>query len=386
MLIQLSKYTGIPITSSFTHYLDNQSVIRRDRKEVQRKYHIPNTTLSPDWDVIRTLADTNTHLPPNTTKWVKGHQDLKRDHQLLPLPAQLNCEADDEAGQFQLYENDTRPTAPLLPNTHAQLIIDGETVNSYYKTRIREAATLPHYFAYLENKFEWTTHTRTSVDWSTYKQIIRKFKPQHITLVKHLHAIAPTGHIAHRHNHHYPSSCPVCDDPDETNDHVLRCPAITRARWRSTLTSKVAAATNTSSTDPMMSDILRDGITRWLRQLPTLSTAHYPIAYHPLINSQNQIGWDHLFRGRWSTEWSKCHRRFASRMSLAPKFSDGSRWVRILGRLLLKQWFELWTIRNLERHGKDLQEQQHIRREFLQSQLEELYNYRDAMLPVHRQL
>jgi hypothetical protein len=73
-------------------------------------------------------------------------------------------------------------------------------------------------------------------------------------------------------------------------------------------------------------------------------------------------------------------------MSLAPKFSDGSRWVRILGRLLLKQWFELWTIRNLERHGKDLQEQQHIRREFLQSQLEELYNYRDAMLPVHRQL
>jgi hypothetical protein len=73
-------------------------------------------------------------------------------------------------------------------------------------------------------------------------------------------------------------------------------------------------------------------------------------------------------------------------MSLAAKYSDGTRWVRNLGRMLIDQWFELWQLRNTERHGKDIEEQRIKRREFLQSQLEELYSYRDAMLPVHRHI
>jgi hypothetical protein len=386
MLLQIATFTNTPLTSTFTHHIDNQSVISRDRKETQRTFHIPNSTLAPDWDVLSTLNSTNDSLPPNTTKWIRGHQDAKKDRRLLSHPAQLNCEADDEASNFQTEHPTPQPSAPLIPNTHAQLQIAGETINSYYKTRIREAATLPTYFAYLETKYDWTPTTRRAIDWSSYKQIIRKFRPQQITLVKHLHEIAPTGIIAHRNNHHHPASCPACECTDETNNHVLQCPSTTRSTWRSTVIRKVTNATTNSATDPNMSDILRDGLTRWLRCLPPPTTAHYPATYHLLINSQNQIGWDHLFRGRWSSEWKNCHRHYATRMSLTGKHSDSTRWVRNIGQLLIAQWFELWTTRNLERHGKDHQEQEAKRRQFLTSQLEELYSYRDEMLPLHRHI
>jgi hypothetical protein len=80
---------------------------------------------------------------------------------------------------------------PMLPTTHAQLIIQGATVNSYYKSRIRKAATLPTYFTYLESKYNWNSATRKEIDWSNYKQTVHLFRNSHIILVKHVHEIAP---------------------------------------------------------------------------------------------------------------------------------------------------------------------------------------------------
>lgn len=71
---------------------------------------------------------------------------------------------------------------------------------------------------------------------------------------------------------------------------------------------------------------------------------------------------------------------------MSEKESDGSAWVRKLGTQLLSAWFDLWEIRNKERHGKDLAEQKLKRREFLTSQLEELYSYRDHIMPADRHI
>jgi hypothetical protein len=386
MLIHLSRYTATPLTSTFIHYIDNKSVIGRKRTEDKRSYHIPNKTLSPDWDVIQALSATTRALPRSQTKWIRGHQDADKPRETLSHAAQLNCEADDEAGDYQDNFGEERLIAPMLPNTHAHLVIDGATINSYYKTRIREAATLPPYFKYLENKFDWTTDTRKTIDWGSYKQIIRKFRDRHTTLVKHIHEIAPSGIIAHRNNHHYSLKCPSCEIHDETNNHLLQCPANSRATWRTTVLRKLRTTTTDQYNDPTLADILRDGITRWLRQLPPIEAHQYPNEYHSLIRSQDDIGWSHLFRGRWSLQWRLCHERYALRSNLSTKYSDGQRWVRKLGVVLLTQWFDLWKLRNLERHGKDVAEQASKRRTFLQSQLEELYSYHDAMLPLHRHI
>jgi hypothetical protein len=110
---------------------------------------------------------------PADLKWVRGHQDKDRLRASLPLSAQLNCEADDQAGAYQTtHGTQPRPIGPFLPTTLAQLIIQGESVSSHYKSRICKAAMLPQYFEYLQGKFQWDDVTIKSIDWSAYKQII----------------------------------------------------------------------------------------------------------------------------------------------------------------------------------------------------------------------
>ena len=100
---------------------------------------------------------------------------------------------------------------------------------------------------------------------------------------------------------------------------------------------------------------------------------------------QNQKGWSHLFRGRWSSEWRLLHNQYIqehpSEQSLA-----GTSWVTQLGQRLLNAWFDVWDTRNQERHGKDEAERKEKRREFILRQLEALYQLKHRVIPAHRHL
>lgn len=388
LLFRLAQYTGSPITSEFSHLIDSTSVIKRIEKHSKWKYHVPNATMAPEWDLIEMIVQSRARLTDTTSKlvWVKGHQDEARPRATLSLSAQLNCEADDQASQFQLDHGQEIPCAPMLPSTQAQLQIQGESISSYYKTRIRDAATIPKLMKYYEKLFNWTPDTQLQVDWPVYKQILRNHQKQQTTLVKHLHLIAPTGDIAHRNNHHYPAGCPCCDNLTESNDHVLLCPGDSRRTWRTKLQTSIITTTNTTSSDPVLADILRDGLTRWLNGLPEIEHDQYPANYHILIQSQNNIGWSHLFRARWSIHWQRLHREYGARTHLDKKEADGLAWVRKLGSKLLQHWFELWDVRNKERHGKDAEEQKAKRLMVLRSQLTELYEWRPLTMPSDRHM
>ena len=121
--------------------------------------------------------------------------------------------------------------------------------------------------------------------------------------VKHLHAISPTGHIAHRNDSNLPHECPACTAPFETNDHVMTCPHPSRGSWRDSTTTKIMQYLPATS-DPYLLDILRDGLTRFHRQVPQMNPNQYPAKYDQLLRDQNNIGWNHLYRGRWCNEWN----------------------------------------------------------------------------------
>ena len=57
-----------------------------------------------------------------------------------------------------------------------------------------------------------------------------------------------------------------------------------------------------------------------------------------------------------------------------------------MGSILVKTWFDLWDIRNKERHGKDAEEQKEKRKENLRTQLEELYQLKGKVRDAHRLL
>jgi hypothetical protein len=83
----------------------------------------PNLTLQPDWDVTHKIITTlqSVQLEP-ILEHVKGHQDDHTLHDDLASEAQLNVDADKEAGNFQTRMLPAHwPIIPCLPHNHVQL-------------------------------------------------------------------------------------------------------------------------------------------------------------------------------------------------------------------------------------------------------------------------
>lgn len=228
LLFRLSEFTGQVIEQCICHWIDNQGVVQRILEEFHSQYPRPNLTLKPDWDIIHEVATTFRQLSgiKYKPKWIRSHQDSTTPYHALPLEAQTNCDADAQAEAFhQSPEGQQhRPSVPLLPHTHAHLVVHGRHVTSRHKTALRDAATLPLYFKYLQNRFDWDGSTAQKIDWELVSQLVLPVDNARPTLVKHMHGIAPTGYIANRNNPHESDQCPACRVGPETNDHLFTAP------------------------------------------------------------------------------------------------------------------------------------------------------------------
>jgi len=60
--------------------------------------------------------------------------------------------------------------------------------------------------------------------------------------------------------------------------------------------------------------------------------------------------------------------------------------VSAVGRTLLSGWFELWALRNQERHGRNNAEQNATIHQVVRSQLQEIYSYRTKVRPADRDI
>ena len=233
--------TGAPMNHvTITHYLDNQSVISRIKSTHKQVQSFPNANLQAEHDVIKAIVLTLREIPLKIRfEWVQGHQDSHTPYRNLKLPAQMNCDADHEASQYKWPDNRSSLTVTPLPETPCQLIIQGKSITGHIKRRIREESTIPALKEHLKKKFEWDQSTLDAIDWPLYQEIITKYKSQRTTLVKHLHNISPTGHIANRNNEHLPHNCPACQAPHEDNKHVLTCNHQSRLEWRAETLQKI---------------------------------------------------------------------------------------------------------------------------------------------------
>ena len=280
-----------------------------------------------------------------------------------------------------------RPIVPLLPHTRVHLNVQGRTVTGRYKTTIRNAAILPSYHRYLQQRFQWSSDTLQNIDWEVLAILVSSYDDHRPTIVKHLHGIAPTGKYVHRYNIHTPAKCPSCQCEEETNDHMIQCLSSTRAQWRTDTIRKLNASITARNRDQTILDILCKGIQcSFTIDRPYVPTDMYPPEYHPLINDQNAIGWIQLFRGRWAKKWKQCYAEFAVKGNPLHATAEASKWVHSCGRLLLSQWCTLWRLRNEDQHNKTREETTERLQNETWSRLEELYRAMPQIMPVDRQL
>lgn len=371
--------------SHWTHYLDNQSVIKRIQRQVQRKHTAPNTELLPENDVIKEVAALIQQLPWDIElEWVKGHQDSHTPYPRLPLEAQMNCQADKLAEDYHQQPFGTQVPMANLPHSPCRIYIQSQSITRALKRRVYEAATVPIYHQYICKRFGWQASVIDTIDWDTYRTVVTRNAQSRTTLVKHLHDISPTGHIAHRNNPSLPHHCPACQSPYEDNHHVILCAAASRASWRSILLNNLRKRDDSRS-DPILLDILQDGIRHHFRSIP-LAVEAYPPAYHEVIHTQNAIGWDQLFKARWSRHWVSCQNRYRDQKADHSLAKPGDKWAVQMGHLFLTSWLELWKIRNMERHGQDQAQQETIKRTTILADLTELYTMKHEVCPADRNI
>jgi hypothetical protein len=142
-----------------------------------------------------------------------------------------------------------------------------------------------------------------------------------------------------------------------------------------------------SRSDPILKQIMLEGLRNFHDHKAGIQEETYDQEYTALIRQQNALGWDQLYRGRWSKQWSRLHTKYARQQhgwTMGEK--EGDNWVIGHGHLLLEQWLKLWQTRNEERHGADLETRQRHRQTVITTQLQEIYKLRTKVIPRDRHL
>jgi hypothetical protein len=189
-LVRIQEFCDQQPTWRIQMMTDNQGLLTRVETSLPFVDPFPNCTLQANWDVTNKIITSLRQLSKTPTfLHVKGHQDDGAAHDTLPLNAQLNVDADEEAGIYQHTFPSQRPIVPRLPSNRAQLHIAGKVVPSNLKKRIREAFTLLTYLLYLQERFTWSNQCIATVDWNAYtrRQLVALapgvFRPQNSVMI-----------------------------------------------------------------------------------------------------------------------------------------------------------------------------------------------------------
>jgi hypothetical protein len=380
-LFRLSEFCGIKPEWRVKLMTDNLGLITRLEKSLPFSDPFPNLTLQPDWDVTNEIIKTiqSIQIDP-ILEHVKGHQDDHTLYEDLALEAQLNVDADEEAGNYQTMYPAQRPIIPRLPHNRVQLHLSGKVISSKLKRSIREAFTVRPYKDYLQKRYKWDTNCIETIDWKSYTQAISRFHSRRIQITKLCNDLLPTARWANRYDSLTTEHCLQCGELED-RDHIICCRHISRTKWRATLLTTLRQVHDSPENNPYLLDILIDGLHSWMTSIPFLSS-RYPRRYQKLIQEQQSIGWRHIFNGHLSCQWRILQDSYIRQRKIRTRTQTGANWSLRTQTTIWTAFFSLWTTRNETIHGHDLKTQNQSRHRRLRAEMELLHTKRDSVLAV----
>ena len=195
----------------------------------------------PEWDILQDIQTYLLQFNICKIRHIKGHQDQNTAYEDLPLLAQLNCDADEQATQYISHHPDIEYRyVPLIPSNGAQLNLQDGTITSNIKQALRHAHTMIPLRHALCQKFEWNLHTFNDINWTAHGRALRRHQSHRVTMVKFLNGILPVGKMVHKYSAKYSPTCPSCPAQLEDTHHLFHCPAESRQSWRITCYQAVA--------------------------------------------------------------------------------------------------------------------------------------------------
>ena len=309
----------------------------------------------------------------------------------MSLLAQLNVDADRLANHYQRDYGHHQPIVPLTEWVGVHLLLPQGTITSNHEAALRNQATGPPLLKTMKIKYGWTNRSVSYINWRAHGSSLRKQMPKRTHLIKLVHGLLPTNTSIHRHDP-IRRMCPACMKTSETWHHMPRCPHEARGEWRRKTLSAIDDVCAKSRTKPELRHLLFDSINGWLHHdnpAPFhVDMSSYPSGVYRLIAQQNEIGWDHLFLGRFSREWGRLQDEYYARQVNQDKNKrrTGHRWqMAIIGKLW-DQGFLVWEVRNADKHGVDSTAKARTERLEVDRSLRVLYALRNHMEPSVRDI
>jgi hypothetical protein len=375
-------------------YCDNLGLVKKVSYFFKYRLAKVKCVLHSEYDVVNQifhLLQEYTITPAITH--VKGHQDSQIPYSSLPLPAQLNVDADGLATKELRDRPNLIHHVPFFPESKVQLLLSGTSVTRNISGAIRRHQGYRTLVPYMLERFGWTVDVTASVDWGGFAAAYKSSFQHRKFIFKFCMSLLPTGKTLHRRESRFDDRCPACSSPQESNDHLFQCQDISRQRWRSATTSDIRKRLETNSTNPVLVDIMMAGLDSYFHSKPLdyseFTEFDHPFhprrPYYSLMRHQDAIGWSHFLRGKLSHHWTLLQQDFVWRTNPSMSF-DREAWLRLIIPPIFTACHDLWTTRNEERHGKDDKTKKSLHAAQVERDLRALYAVRAEVLAADHDL
>jgi len=325
-------------------YCDNQGVIERINNHNTILY--PRDTIRDEYPIYADIHHHIRQLRPIQAEFnhVKGHQDNKPENELT-TPERLNVDCDRRAAQVQLPCHDLQiQNNPMIAAAYPHVLIDDQVISRQLQHHLRDAATFPAYWEYLQTKFQWTNLNTTCIHWKVHqlanhhlthseRRIINKFIHEWLPLLDRYHVLSNSQ----------TKQCPSCRQAVETTDHFLNCSHPERQQIWNTLHDSIFKLHIQQHAPPQYYNVMANGLLAG-RGAPTIQMDDED---DPMIqqirHKQDQLGWKQIYYGRITSAWA--HGITASQETI--------KGIVFYSRIILLIWkavIEQWTIRNTHLH------------------------------------
>ena len=283
---------------------------------------------------------------------IQAHRDREVAWENLTWWEQRNCEVDVLAGEYResllLSGVDSSPNPRFFTEPSA-LFIGGVKQSKLDQARIQELVALP-ILRSRWTKLHWDKCVEEEVAWSHVGTAMRSLRSslQRWT-TKNVVGMCGVGKFMKKWGYSPDARCPLCSYPEETAEHVPRCPdKRAEAAWLNQM-EVWEHWFNRHRTSPLIASSLFQ-LLSLIRSPSSEPIIAIDSRFQEALDSQLRIGSQGLLEGRLSRRWIPLQAEYFQEIG-SPRST--STWASQLSSQLLLIGHSMWTNRNSIRHSDD---------------------------------
>jgi hypothetical protein len=354
LIVKYRKIQQLNTEMSILIICDNKSVVETINTLQNYSPSIKSYN-SADFDIIdtirkkwKTITNKNVEIK---IKHIKGHQD--RIKKTLSINDSLNVAADILATKSL---SDKQPISKFNELTDASMHIDKLFVTHKHKKILRQNYLSVELREYLRESNKWTKNQTEIIWWDIHEASLQELsKAKRRFMQKFIHKKLPCNYRQQKYYNYKSAICMSCKEDIETQDHIFRCQSCPkRNKLRSDYFLKLSILMENHRTNEPTKVLFLQNVKNWFNNMPTTQAQTIaPDATKTLMlasTQQNDIGWDHWIKGRWSQEWATLQNYDIKHNDSGKIYATSKKWAEEIVGLTWELIHQIWLERNIIEH------------------------------------